>query len=166
MLNVYSVSCLQWGQQKERCLGGIAAVNDTRSFSITTSNPTLGGSAWSILLMLEKGGGGACMLIIWLGIEYNLNIFHAFQQCTDMLLGNSIKNSPISTTTTWAVYHRWCYAVSREKVRDPSLRELHQSPLPLPLPLPLPESPHSSCCLSCTVAANPSFPHLLVHISL
>ena len=37
-------------------MGGIAAVNDTRSFSITTSNPTLGGSAWSILLMLEKGG--------------------------------------------------------------------------------------------------------------
>ena len=71
----------------------------------------------------------------------NLNIFHAFQQCTDMLLGNSIKNSPISTTTTWAVYHRWCYAVSREKVRDPSLRELHQSPLPLPLPESPSESP-------------------------
>ena len=49
-------------------MGGIAAVNDTRSFSITTSNPTLGGSAWSILLMLEKGGGGACIL----NIEYNL----------------------------------------------------------------------------------------------
>ena len=59
-----------------------------------------------------------------------------------MLLGNSIKNSPISTTTTWAVYHRWCYAVSREKVRDPSLRELHQSPLPLPLPeSPSPPNP-------------------------
>ena len=59
------------------------------------------------------------------------------QQCTDRLWGNSIKNSPISTTSTWAVYHRWWYAVSREKVRDPSLRELHQSPLPLP------ESPSS-----------------------